>query len=32
MLNATDYQGLSQEVVEVKRMLSSLLKKLRAGS
>jgi four helix bundle protein len=32
LLNATDYQRLSQEAVEVKRMLSSLLKRLRADS
>ncbi len=32
MLKATDYQRLSDETVEVKRMLASLMKKLRADS
>jgi four helix bundle protein len=32
LLNTPDYQRLSQEVVEVKRMLSSLVKKLGADS
>jgi len=30
LLNAVDYQRLSQETIEVKRMLASLLQKLRA--
>jgi four helix bundle protein len=32
LLNKADYQRLSCEVVEVKRMLASLLRKLRADS
>lgn len=32
MLKSLDYQRLSEEVVEVKRMLSSLINKLRAES
>jgi four helix bundle protein len=32
MLKSLDYQRLSEEVVEVKRMLSSLINKLRADS
>jgi four helix bundle protein len=32
MLKATDYQRLSDETVEVKRMLASLMQKLRAES
>jgi len=31
-LNSPDYQRLELEVVEVKRMLSSLIRKLRAAS
>jgi len=31
-LNSPDYQRLELEVVEVKRMLSSLIRKLRADS
>ena len=31
-LNADDYQRLSSETIEVKRMLTSLLQKLRADS
>ena len=32
LLNAIDYQRLSEETIEVKRMLASLLKELRADS
>jgi four helix bundle protein len=32
LLNAVDYQRLSEETIEVKKMLSSLLHKLRADS
>jgi len=32
MLKSLDYQRLSEEVVEVKRMLPSLINKLRAES
>jgi four helix bundle protein len=32
LLNLTDYQRLSEETIEVKRMLAALLQKLRADS